>query len=81
MEETSQNFEKRFFINRSYIFIVLPKFNVKHCNYEILSKSLVPTQHGSIWLFAVNVKITSPMNVSDTGGFSVRYYVCWAATP
>ncbi len=43
MEETAQNFEKRFFINRSQIFIALPKFYVTHQNYEILSKSLVPT--------------------------------------
>ncbi len=37
MEETAQNFEKRFFINRSQIFIALPKFYVTH---RILS--LVP---------------------------------------
>ncbi len=43
MEETAQNFEKQFFINRSYIFISLPKFYVTHQIYEILSKSLVPT--------------------------------------
>jgi hypothetical protein len=46
MEETAQNFEKRFFINRSYIFIALPKFYVTHGNYEILSKSLVPSAGG-----------------------------------
>jgi hypothetical protein len=33
MEETAQNFEKRFFINRSQIFIALPKFCVTHQNY------------------------------------------------
>jgi hypothetical protein len=43
MEETAQNFEKRFFINRSQIFIALPKFYVTHLIYEILSKSLVPS--------------------------------------
>ncbi len=37
--------EKRFFINRSYIFIALPKFYVTLRIYEILSKSLVPTPH------------------------------------
>ena len=42
MEETAQNFEKRFFINRSQICIALPKFYVTHRIYEILSKSLVP---------------------------------------
>jgi hypothetical protein len=42
MEETAQNFEKRFFINRSWFFIALPKFYVTHRIYEILSKSLVP---------------------------------------
>jgi hypothetical protein len=42
MEETAQNFEKLFFINRSQIFIALPKFYATHRNYEILSKSLVP---------------------------------------
>jgi hypothetical protein len=45
MEETAQNFEKRFFINRSQIFIALPKFYVTHRIYEILSKSLVPNRH------------------------------------
>ena len=45
MEETAQNFEKRFFINRSQICIALPKFYVTHRIYEILSKSLVPTVH------------------------------------
>jgi hypothetical protein len=35
-------FGKWFFINRSQIFIALPKFSVTHRNYEILSKSLVP---------------------------------------
>jgi hypothetical protein len=42
MEETAQNFEKRLFINKSQIIIALPKFNVIHRIYEILSKSLVP---------------------------------------
>ncbi len=40
MEETAQYFEKRFFRNRSYIFIALPNF-LLHITYEILSKSLV----------------------------------------
>jgi hypothetical protein len=43
MEETAQNFEKRFFLNRSQIFIVFPKFYATHRNYEILSKSMVPS--------------------------------------
>ncbi len=42
MEETAQNFEKRFLLNRSQICIALPKFYVTHRIYEILSKSLVP---------------------------------------
>ncbi len=45
MEETAQYFEKQFFMNRSWIFIALPKFYATHWNYEILSKSLVPTAH------------------------------------
>ncbi len=48
MEETAQNFEKRFFLNRSKIFVALPKFYVTHRNYEFFSKSLVPNIHGSI---------------------------------
>ncbi len=43
MEETAQNFEKRLFMNRSQIFIALPKFYVTYRIYEILSKSLVPS--------------------------------------
>ena len=35
MEETAQYFEKRFFINRSQIFIALPKFYATHWNYEM----------------------------------------------
>ncbi len=35
--------KKHFFLNRSQIFIALPKFYVTHRIYEILSKSLVPT--------------------------------------
>ncbi len=63
MEETAQNFEKRFFINRSQIFIALPKYYVTHRIYEILSKSLVPnttplfknvrTQYGRIRIWTV----------------------------
>jgi hypothetical protein len=45
MEVAAQNFEKRFFINRSLSFNVLPKFYVTHRIYEILSKSLVPNLH------------------------------------
>jgi hypothetical protein len=30
MEETAQYFEKQFFINRSWIFIALPKFYATH---------------------------------------------------
>jgi hypothetical protein len=45
MEKNAQYFEKQFFINRSYIFIVLPKFCATHPNYEILSKLLVPIVH------------------------------------
>ncbi len=33
--ETAQYFEKRFFINRSLIFIALPKFYATHRNYVI----------------------------------------------
>jgi hypothetical protein len=44
--ETTQYFEKCFFINRSYIFIALPKFYATHRNYEILSRSLVPAPIG-----------------------------------
>ncbi len=47
MEETAQNFEKGFFINRWYIFIALPRFYVTHWIYEILSKSLVRNMHAS----------------------------------
>jgi hypothetical protein len=43
MEETAQNFDKRFVIYRSQIFIVFPKFYATHRNYEILSKSMVPS--------------------------------------
>jgi hypothetical protein len=41
MEETAQNFEKRFLD----FFNVLQKFYVTHRIYEILSKSLVPIAH------------------------------------
>jgi hypothetical protein len=43
MKKTAQYFEKQFFTNKAYIFIALPKFYSTHRNYEILSKSLVPT--------------------------------------
>jgi hypothetical protein len=42
MQETAQYLEKRFIINRSWIFIGLPKFYATPQNYEIFSKSLVP---------------------------------------
>jgi hypothetical protein len=49
MEETAQNFEKRyFFINRSQTFIVFPKFYATHRNYEILSKSMVLSTHTAL---------------------------------
>jgi hypothetical protein len=44
MEKTAQYFEKQFFINSSHIFIALPKYYATRRNYEILSKSLVPTE-------------------------------------
>jgi hypothetical protein len=37
-------FRKTEFLNRSQIFIALPKFYTLHRNYEILSKSLVPSE-------------------------------------
>ncbi len=46
MEKTTQYFDKQFLINRSWIFIALPKFYATHQNYEILSKSLVPSVGG-----------------------------------
>jgi hypothetical protein len=49
MEETAQNFENSVFINRSWIFIALPKFYVTHRIYEILSKPLVPTAQFHFW--------------------------------
>ena len=35
MQETAQYFEKRFFINRSKVFIAFSKFYATHGNYEI----------------------------------------------
>jgi hypothetical protein len=56
MEETAQNFEKRFFYKQILNSIFLPKFYVTHRNFEILSKSLVPTPH-TIYLNTVHLDI------------------------
>jgi hypothetical protein len=43
MEETAQYFEKRFLYTDLRFAVALPKCYATHRNYEILSKSLVPT--------------------------------------
>jgi hypothetical protein len=78
MEETAQHFEKRFSINRSWICIALLNFYATHRNYEILSKSLVPSMHlptvllgnDALLVRVVMIKLTSRTRERDWKGGS-----------